>query len=299
MLAELKQAPLQSLQSPLLQQAGITLLIKREDLVDPALGGNKWRKLKYNLDAAQAQQHDTLLTFGGAWSNHIYATAAAGQRLAYRTIGLIRGEHVAPLNPTLQFATDCGMHIEYIDRSSYRNKTSPEFLKQLEDKFGRFYLLPEGGSNVLALKGCAEIIEEIDQPFDIVCVACGTGATLAGLISGLSAKQQAMGFAVLKGGAYLADEISNLLQQANIAQLNTWQLNPDYHFGGYAKIDPSLIQFIRDFKQQYGIELDAVYTGKMFYGLFDLISKGYFERGTRIVAIHTGGIQGNRGFAGY
>jgi 1-aminocyclopropane-1-carboxylate deaminase len=265
-------------------------------MVDPELGGNKWRKLKYNLEAAQQQNHDTLLTFGGAYSNHIYATAAAGKRLGYQTIGIIRGEQYTELNPTLQFASDCGMRLEYVDRETYRQKTSQDFIDKLHKKYGQFFLLPEGGSNVLALKGCAEIINEIDTPFDAVCVACGTGATLAGLISGLSNKQQALGFAVLKGADFLSTDIKSLLLQANINTTCSWQVNTAYHFGGYAKTKPALWDFIESFKQDFDIKLDAVYTGKMFYGLFDLIKNGYFEAGTRIVAIHTGGLQGNLGF---
>lgn len=284
------------MQSPLLEAAGVTLVVKREDLLDPELGGNKWRKLKYNLVAAQKQQHDTLLTFGGAYSNHIYATAAAGRRFGYHTIGIIRGEQHSELNPTLQFATDCGMQIEYVDRASYRLKTSKEYIDKLHNKYGRFYLLPEGGSNKLALKGCAEIVEEIDIDFDTVCVACGTGATLAGLVCGLSSQQQAMGFAVLKGADFLSKDITSMLQQATINNRASWQLNTSYHFGGYAKTNPQLWDFVTGFKNDFGIELDAVYTGKMFYGLFDLIRSGYFETGSRIVAIHTGGLQGNRGF---
>lgn len=252
--------------------------------------------MKYNLEAAYRQHHHTLLTFGGAWSNHIYATAAAGKRLGYHTIGLIRGEQYTALNPTLQFATDCGMQLEYLDRITYRNKNSADFISRLHEKYGEFYLLPEGGSNALALKGCAEIIDEIDQPFNVVCVACGTGATFAGLITGLSNKQQAIGFAVLKGASFLTDDIRQFLQQAGIAKQNHWQLNTDYHFGGYARINRELINFIKAFNDEFDIELDAVYTGKLFYGLFDLIRKGYFEKDTRIVAIHTGGVQGNRGF---
>lgn len=265
-------------------------------MVDPELGGNKWRKLKYNLEAAQQQKHDTLLTFGGAYSNHIYATAAAGKRLNYQTIGVIRGEPHTPLNPTLQFATDCGMQLQYVDRETYRQKTSRIFIDSLHEQYGNFYLLPEGGSNVLALKGCAEIINEIDIPFDHVCVACGTGATLAGLISTLSGNQKATGFSVLKGGDFLTKEVASLHKQSGINPPCSWQINTNYHFGGYARTSEALWEFIARFKQDFGIELDAVYTGKMFYGLFDLIKKGYFKIGTRIVAIHTGGLQGNRGF---
>lgn len=188
------------------------------------------------------------------------------------------------------------MQLEYIDRTTYRHKTSRDQIEKLHNKYGRFYLLPEGGSNDLALIGCAEIIEEIDMDFDTVCVACGTGATLAGLVSGLSGQQQAIGFAILKGADFLSKDIALMLQHANINKTPSWQLNTSYHFGGYAKTDPALWEFMTTFKRDFDIELDAVYTGKMFYGLFDLIKSGYFETGSRIVAIHTGGLQGNKGF---
>lgn len=251
--------------------------------------------MKYNLAAAAEQQHDTLLTFGGAYSNHIYATAAAGKRLGFRTIGIIRGEAHEPLNATLQFARDCGMQLEYIDRATYRSKSSADYISFLEKKYGRFYLLPEGGSNVLALRGCAEIIADIDQDFDYVCSACGTGATLAGIVTGLNAPQQAIGFPVLKGGGFLADEIRNFLRQANVKSSAYWQLNTDYHFGGYAKTTAELWAFIEQFEKDFNVPLDGVYTGKMLFGLFDLIKQGYFAHGSRIIAIHTGGLQGNQG----
>ena len=278
----------------------MTLFIKREDLVDYELGGNKWRKMKYNLEAAIQQNHNTLLTFGGAYSNHIYATAAAGKRLGLNTIGIIRGEAYQPLNPTLQFASNCGMQLEYADRASYRKKTSQEYIDRLREKHGRFYLLPEGGSNVLAIKGCAEIskeiIEETNGNFDIICSACGTGGTLAGIIHGLEARQKAIGFPALKGGDFLSKEIKNFLQLADSESTAQWQLNTDYHFGGYAKTTPELWHFIEQFKKDFDVPLDGVYTGKMFYGLFDLIKKGFFPKGCRIIAIHSGGLQGNLGF---
>lgn len=218
-------------------------------------------------------------------------------RLGLRTIGLIRGEPHSPLNPTLQFAVDCGMQLEYIDRSRYRGKAESEFIDALKAEHGCFYLLPEGGSNALAVKGCAEIVEEIEQNFDFICSACGTGATLAGLISGLKEPQKAIGFAVLKGAGFLRDEIENFLQLSKTDSPADWQLNTDYHFGGYAKTTPELWAFIEKFKQDFDIPLDGVYTGKMFYGLFDLIQQGHFPAGSRIVAVHTGGVQGNLGFS--
>ena len=248
------------------------------------------------------QRQHTLLTFGGAWSNHIYATAAAGARYGFNTIGIIRGERHEPLNPTLRFATDCGMRLEYIDRETYRHKTSPEFIEQLKLRHGRFYLLPEGGSNELALRGCAEIVADIavdtDRPFDVITVACGTGATLAGLASALGHGQRAIGYAVLKGADFLRRDVAVMLAAAGSAGTPDWRIETGYHCGGYARTQPALMDFIHWFDDEFGIELDAVYTGKMFYGLFDQIHNGVFEKGSRIIALHTGGLQGNAGFAG-
>ena len=304
--ADFKPGPLQKLQSKLLCKAKVELFVKREDLVDAELGGNKWRKLKYNIEAAHQQNHQTLLTFGGAYSNHIYATAAAGKRLGFHTIGIIRGEKRDELNHTLQFATECKMQLKYIDRKTYRDKATHDYISHLHNKYGRFYLLSEGGSNALAIKGCAEMVDEInsslsDKPFDTLCVASGTGATLAGLASGIqtseiSKKQTALGFAVLKGAGFLSEDVTAFLQQTETRAEGNWQINTDYHFGGYAKTSTELWTFMETFYNDFNIPLDAVYTGKMFYGLFDLIKKGHFAVGTRIVAIHTGGLQGNIGF---
>ena len=272
------------------------MYIKREDLADPFIGGNKWRKLKYNLLRAEKQKAHTLLTFGGAWSNHIYATAAAGKRFGFKTIGIIRGEAHEPLNPTLQFAQNSGMQLVYVDRKTYRDKTSTYFIERLQERFGDFYLLPEGGSNRLALQGCAEIITDIDVKYDVISVACGTGATLAGLITALEPDQHAIGFAVLKDAGFLNDEVRRMLSENNGREYSNWHIETRYHFGGYAKTSPELIAFIRRFKSDFGIELDAVYTCKMLYGLIDLISTGRFDKGTCIVAVHTGGVQGNAGF---
>ena len=300
-LANLKPGPLQQLHSDLITQTKIELFVKREDLVDTELGGNKWRKLKYNIEAALNKNHHTLLTFGGAYSNHIYATAAAGKRLGLNTIGIIRGEKHTELNHTLEFATDCGMRLEYIDRTTYRRKNDADFIKHLHNEYGQFYLIPEGGSNTLALKGCAEIVDDINtsignKSFNTLCVASGTGATLAGLASNISPQQTATGFAVLKGAEFLSKDVGNFLGQSETTPETNWKINTDYHFGGYAKTNNELWNFIDTFNKEFNIPLDAVYTGKMFYGLFDLIKKRHFAEGTRIVAIHTGGLQGNKGF---
>jgi 1-aminocyclopropane-1-carboxylate deaminase/D-cysteine desulfhydrase-like pyridoxal-dependent ACC family enzyme len=270
--------------------------VKREDLADPILGGNKWRKLKYNLVQARTESKSTLLTFGGAWSNHIAATAAAGKRFGFNTIGLIRGENNNQLNPTLQYAHDCGMQLTFVDRITYRNRSSIAFIEQLQHRHGDFYLLPEGGSNDLALTGCAEIVTDIDAAFDIITVPSGTGATLAGIVSALNSGQHGVGFAVLKGADFLRRDVGTLLFERGLATAKNWRIENSYHFGGYARTTAALVAFIKQFKSDFGIELDAVYTGKMLFGLFDMISKGKFDRGTRIVAVHTGGVQGNAGF---
>jgi len=306
---ELTNSPLQQLQSPFLEKAGIQLYIKRDDLLHPLFGGNKWRKLKYNLIHAREHGFDTLLTFGGAWSNHIYATAAAGKHFGFKTIGLIRGEQHMPLNTTLAFAEARGMQLHYLDRLQYRQKNEPAYKEKLQQQFANPYILPEGGSNSLAVKGCAEIVQEIDIPFDVICCASGTGATLAGIISATTAAQKspeqpaqekmAIGFSALKGGDFLTSEVSSFLtaaDQSTTEATANWHIESRYHFGGYAKINAQLIQFMHQFKTRYGITLDAVYTGKMFYGLFDLIKTGSFKPGTTIIAVHSGGLQGNKGF---
>ena len=300
--SEITDSPLQPLHSSFLEQAKVQLYVKRDDLLHPEFGGNKWRKLKHNLLFAKQHHYSTLLTFGGAWSNHIYATAAAGKYFGFNTIGIIRGEQHAPLNPTLKFSEQCGMQLHYVTRTEYRQKHQAEYLEKLKQKFGPVYILPEGGSNALAVKGCEDIVDEINtslkdsssRPFDVICCACGTGATLSGIVSRLKAGQTAIGFSALKGGEFLNEEVDNFLPLKQ--KVKNWRIEDRYHFGGYAKVNDELIQFIKDFQSQYGIMLDAVYTGKMFYGLFQLIAAGQFKAGTTIVAVHSGGLQGNKGF---
>ena len=298
-------SPLQRLHSSLLNEKGVKLYVKRDDLIHPQFGGNKWRKLKYNLIHAREKQYDTLLTFGGAWSNHIYATAAAARHFGFNSIGMIRGEKHSPLNNTLAFAENCGMQLHYVDRARYRQKHQQDYLKKIQQEFGDVYLLPEGGSNELALKGCEEIVHEITdeskQRFDVICCASGTGATLAGLARALTDSQLAIGFSALKGGSFLSDEVTAFLNgsdsgTASDTSSKNWQIEQGFHFGGYAKIDDELVSFMKQFQSQHGFKLDAVYTGKMFYGLFHRIERGFFKPGTVIVAVHSGGLQGNKGF---
>ena len=289
------EVPIQAIHAPEMAAAKLQLFIKREDLLHPHISGNKWRKLKYNLEAAKAQGHHTLLTFGGAYSNHIYATAAAGKEFSFRTIGIIRGEEHLPMNPTLQFASSQGMHLHYISRTDYQQKEHPELIAKLKQTFGDFYLLPEGGTNVLAVKGCREIVQNIPD-FDYVCCSCGTGGTLAGIVAGLQGKSQVLGFSALKGDDFFSDEIDKLTSMYDGRMYPNYQIITDFHFGGYAKANAELVDFINNFKQQYGIQLDPVYTGKMMYGIFALAKKGHFKEGNTILAIHTGGLQGIEGF---
>lgn len=290
-IATLSPSPVHALVSAKIAEAGVELFIKRDDLLHPLVSGNKWRKLKYNVQEMQRLQQDTMLTFGGAFSNHIYAVAAAGKLFDFKTIGLIRGEAHSPLNPTLAYAASCGMQLEYVDRNSYRAKDETEFLENLKSQYGNCYILPEGGSNQLALAGCRELVEEININFDYICVACGTGATLSGIAQGLNAEQTALGFAALKATNYFENQLNFFLGN-DIRQHHHVKIMEQYHFGGYARITKPLVTFIDWFEATFAIPLDPVYTAKMMYGIFDLLRQGYFPRGSRIVAVHTGGLQG-------
>lgn len=281
-------SPMQEIKDPLLDGYGVELFIKREDLIHPLVSGNKWRKLKYNLLQARKQGLKTMLTFGGAYSNHIYSVAAAGSAWGIRTIGIIRGEETLPLNPTLQFAVDNHMTLAYESRTAYREKETPSYLEGLKKRYGEVYVLPEGGSNELAVKGCAEIVQEISMDYDWLCCPCGTGGTIAGLVEG-SMKGEVLGFSALKGDGMLNDKVKIFLQGKS--GLQPWSINYDYHFGGYAKFSNELVSFIHAFELANGIALEPIYTGKMMYAIYDLIHKGYFKKGERIIALHTGGLQ--------
>ena len=297
--------PLQELHHPLFLKKNIRLWIKRDDLIHPIIQGNKWRKLKYNIKEAQRSNKKYLLTFGGAYSNHIHATAAAGAYFGIKTIGIIRGEEVQPLNPTLAYTRQCGMQLHFVDRKTYRLKE--KLLPQLNffstSKINlqeECYILPEGGTNTLAIKGCQELAKEIDTQMetspDFVALSCGTGGTIAGIISGLNNTAHVLGFSALKGD-FLKTEIQHLLKEENnSSSINNWSLQTNYHFGGYAKFDQKLIDFINLFKRDYNIALDPLYTGKMMYGIFDLIQKDFFKSGSQLIVIHTGGLQGIAGF---
>jgi 1-aminocyclopropane-1-carboxylate deaminase len=290
-------APVQKVEDPRLEKFKLQLSIKREDLLHAHISGNKWRKLKYNLQAAKEAEEESLLTFGGAYSNHVAAVAAAGRAWGFRTIGIIRGEEHHPLNPTLQFVREQGMQLRYMDRETYRQKDTVAAMEMLQAQFGPFYAIPEGGSNALAVKGCSEIVEDFDKDaYDFICCACGTGGTMAGLAAGMNWRGQLLGFPALKGGSFLKNEIDSLTEAYNGQLYQNYQLITDYHFGGYAKWKPELLNFINIFHDVTGIRLDPIYTGKMLFGIYDLAQKHYFKPGSSILAIHTGGLQGIKGF---
>jgi len=275
-----------------IESAGVSLWMKREDELHPYISGNKFRKLKYNLEEATNRGYDTLVTFGGAYSNHISALAYAGKMKGFKTIGIIRGDELAmqpervKANPTLSFALNMDMKLEFVSRELYRSRHEEAFIALLRKRIGEFYLIPEGGTNALAIKGCEEILQAGDEVFDYICVAVGTGGTMTGLINSAVEGQGILGFASLKGD-FLGEDIGK-----NTIRTENWSLVHDYHFGGYAKINEKLISFINQFYRSTTIPLDPVYTGKMMYGLVDMIRNKRFEKNSRILAIHTGGLQG-------
>lgn len=274
----------------------ITVDLLRIDKVHPDVSGNKWYKLKYNLKKAKEEGHTTLLTFGGAFSNHIHATAIAAKEAGFKSIGIIRGEETLPLNPTLQLASHMEMELHYISREQYRHKSEPGFLDKLKGKYGGFYMIPEGGTNLEAIQGAEEILEgSLIKSYDFIVCAVGTGGTLTGLISTLDGTAEVVGISSLKGN-FLEAEVNRLLKLINKESLKDWHINYNYHFGGYAKYTRELISFINNFKVENGIPLDPVYTGKMMYGVADMVANQKFVENSKVLAIHTGGLQGIEGF---
>lgn len=282
---------------PILEEKEVLLFIKREDLIHPFVSGNKFRKLKYNIKEAKKLKKKSLLTFGGAFSNHILATSVAGKLCGLKTFGVIRGDELGKNvaktleeNPTLRKAQENGMKLQFVSREEYRQKTSFGFIEKMKNKWGDFYLIPEGGTNILSVKGCEEILTKEDKKFNYVCAALGTGGTISGVINSLGRRQKVIGFPALKG-QFLSEEIKKYTTNRK-----SWRLQKGYHFGGYAKHTEELITFINKFKEDTGIQLDPLYTGKMLFGILDLVEKDSFEEGSKILAIHTGGIQGIEGY---
>ncbi|ANP49365.1 1-aminocyclopropane-1-carboxylate deaminase [Streptomyces griseochromogenes] len=281
-------SPLEEVRDDRFSRHGVRLLLKRDDLIHPELVGNKWRKLVPNIEAARGR---ALVTFGGAYSNHLRATAAAGRLLGLPTTGVVRGQELAgrPLNASLSRCAADGMRLHFVDRSTYRHKSEPETLASILRAAGAegAYVVPEGGSNAEAVRGCRALGEELRGRADVVAVACGTGGTLAGLAAGLDAGQCALGIPVLKGG-FLADEVRALQERAFGARTGVWSLDDRFHFGGYARTTPALETFAEDFEQRHGLPVERLYVAKLLYGLVTLAEEGAFARGRTVAAVVTG-----------
>jgi 1-aminocyclopropane-1-carboxylate deaminase len=289
---QLQPSLLTRVTDPFLDQHQIELWLKRDDLLHPIISGNKWRKLKYILQHALSTGADTIISMGGAYSNHLHALAYVGKLLNISTVAYIRGEQPKLFNPTLKDLAAWGMQLKFISRSSYREL---RHFQSLPEQAPNEYWLPEGGALGYALQGVAEMLEEIDIAYDTICVPCGTGTTLAGMIASAHNQTAVLGFAALKGTHFLEHDVNKLLPESSTG-FCPWSINHDYHFGGFAETILTLLEFIDGFEDLTGIELEPVYSGKMMYGIYGLIEQGYFAKGHRIIAVHTGGLQGKRGF---
>ncbi|HEY8929646.1 MAG TPA: pyridoxal-phosphate dependent enzyme [Mucilaginibacter sp.] len=279
-------SPVQQINDLLFEEKGIEVFIKRDDLIHPIISGNKWRKLKYTLKRAQAEGRNHLVTFGGAYSNHLLATAAAAAKFGFKSTGIVRGEEVQ--NDTLFLCKLHGMNLIFTDRESYRDKPAL-FTKYFGDD-NEAFLIDEGGTSTEGAKGCSELIAELPQNYHHIFCACGTGTTAAGIINGIRQHNLTTRFnavPVFKNGNFLKDEIDKLLINPTDYDLHT-----GYHFGGYGKADDKLTAFIKKFVAQTGILIEPVYTGKMLYAVYDLAAQNHFAAGSRILAIHSGGIWG-------
>ena|SRR6201991_2078771 len=279
-------SPVQPISNPLFDEYDVKVFLKRDDLIHPMISGNKWRKLKYLLKTAQQQQKNHLVTFGGAYSNHLLATASAAARFGFKATGIVRGEVVD--NDTLFLCKLHGMQLIFTDRESYRDKPAlfTQYFGDNEDAF----FIDEGGASAEGALGCSELADELTETYDHIFCACGTGTTAAGIVNGLNRHQLKTRFnavPVFKNGGFMKEEIDRFLTTPTQYDLHT-----DYHFGGYGKTNNELIDFIKQFVAATGIVIEPVYTGKMMYALYHLIAKKHFKPGSRILAIHSGGIWG-------
>lgn len=295
------------MQSDLLQEINtqawglpaVKLSILRLDLLSHLGAGNKLFKLKYNLQQAKEEGRQLLLSFGGAWSNHIHALAALGHSEGFKTLGIIRGEPAHGLTPMLEDARAWGMEIHFVDRGEYRLRHDEEYWRQLRQRFGDCYVIPEGASNDLGASGCGEIINLLQSPnidYQVLVTACGTGSTLAGLIGAAPKDKKLIGVAVLKGLREMEVSVADTAKSLGGGNGCDWTINHNYHHGGYAKVSEQLKTFILSFEKRHKIPLEPIYTGKLMYAVFDMIAKSEFNAGQHIIAVHSGGLQGRRGF---
>ena len=298
---QINASPLSRLDHPLLKRSNLEVWVKRDDLLHTVISGNKWRKLKFILDHVLSMNVHTVISMGGAYSNHLHALAYAGKLLGLNTVGFIRGERPSQLNPTLIDLQQWGMQLKFLTRSEYRELRCYENYDALPGLASGEYWLPEGGALQQSLQGVAELVYELDVPYDYLCVPCGTGTTLAGIVKAMPKDKHIIGFAALKGAEYITNDVLNLISEneqlptQSHRQHANWSISHDFHCGGFARTNKELLDFISCFARHSQVPLEPVYTGKMMLGLFTLIRQGYFSAGQRIIAIHTGGLQGNRG----
>lgn len=303
MLLELAlRAPIQRIVWPAWELRGVEVSLWRLDRLDAAASGNKVFKLAENLQAARAAGHSRILSFGGAFSNHIHALALYGAAAGFETVGIIRGEASSQTNPTLSDASAAGMQLHFVDRETYRRWTqderdNPALLQELQQRFGPCYVIPEGGANALGVLGCralgGALAQMVEMP-DVVVLPSATGSTLAGLVAGLENRCPVLGIAVLKGGNFIAEQIRGYLRDLDAEHGDTWRIALDHHDGGYARSSAALRDFVAEFSERTGIGVEPVYSGKMLYAIHQIIERGEFASGTRVLAVHTGGMQGAR-----
>lgn len=287
---------LQPITHPVFTHYKISVYVKRDDQIHDIISGNKWRKLKYNLLYAKSIGAKGVITFGGCFSNHIHACAFACQQQQLPIIGIIRGEEHNQDNYTLAWAKHWGMQLVFVDRKTYRMRHEESYLAQLQQQYPEHFIIPEGGSNALALTGVAEVIDELNQQseFDTLITPVGSGGTMAGLIVGDKSQHNLLGIAVLKQQGHLENEVKALLPVSSKNE-NNWQIAHEFHCGGYAKFSPQDAEKIRNFSKVVAIDFEPVYSGKMILALLELIESGYFPAQHRIVLLHTGGLQGLAG----
>lgn len=285
-------SPLEKILHPLFASKKVEVYIKRDDLIHPIVSGNKWRKLKYNFEAFRSSAKSGIITLGGAYSNHLVASAEACWQQDIPLLAIVRGEQVS--NDSLDFCRAKGMRIEFISRSDYRTIRENGLPREMLEKYPDFHFIPEGGSNLEGIRGCQEILSEVKEHFDLVFCPVGSGTTLCGLISGPKGAG-IVGVSSLNGG-FMEKEIAHMLSKYNLAQVNPWSVSSDFHFGGFAKVTQDLVDFTRSFKEVSGIQLDYIYSAKMVYGLCEMLRSGEIPQGTKLLLIHTGGLQGNASF---
>lgn len=299
MILELPKVELNEIKEELFEKNSIRVFLQREDQIHPVISGNKWRKLRYNIEKAIQLNKKSILTFGGAHSNHLHATAEACKLAGLKSIGIVRGERIGS-----QTISDCeknGMELHFVSREDYSIRETKEYLNYLYETYDYPFIIPQGGDNYHGTLGCTEILKATDLDPDYIFVASGTGNTASGILISLEDHQKLFSVSALKGG-FMKEEIKKSVQNFLLNEeitseyMEQIEVLDDYHFGGFAKYQPELLDFISEFYQKHDIKLDPIYTGKMMFALYDQIKKGKIRTNSTVLAIHTGGLQGIVGF---